>query len=37
MFEYIVETELGDSICVDHFGTRGKNDPLCKAMVNHDH
>ena len=37
MFEYVVEKELGDSVCVNHFGARGKNDPLHKAMVDHDH
>ena len=37
MFEYEVEKELGNSICINHFGTRGKNYPLCKAMVDHDH
>ena len=37
MFEYIVKKELGNSVHVNHLGTRGKNYPLCKAMVNHDH
>ena len=28
-FEYIVEKELGNSIHIDHFGTRGKNCWKC--------
>ena len=37
MFEYIVKKELGDSVCVNCFGTWGKNYSLRKAMVDHDH
>ena len=37
MFEYVVGKELGNSVRINHFGTRGKNHPLCKAMVDHDH
>ena len=37
VFEYIVEKELGNSICVDCLATRGENYPLSKAMVDHDH
>ena len=36
-FECIVKKELGNSGCVNGFGARSKNYPLCKAVVNYDH
>ena len=36
-FEYIVKKELGNSGCVNGFGARSKNYPLCKAMVDYNH
>ena len=36
-FEYIVEKELGNSSCVNGFGARSKNYPLCKAVVDYNH
>ena len=36
-FEHVVEKELGNSICIDHLATRGKNYPLSKGMVDHNH
>ena len=36
-FEYIVKKELSDSGCVNGFGARSKNYPLCKAVVNYNH
>ena len=36
-FEYIVKKELGNSSCINGFGTRSKNHPLCKAVVDYDH
>ena len=32
-----LKKELGNSIGIDSLGARGKNYPLCKAMVDHDH
>ena len=37
VFAYVVEKELGNPIRVDRLGTRGKNYPLCMAMVDHNH
>ena len=34
--EYMFEKELGDSFGVNGFVTRSENDPLQKAVVNHD-
>ena len=34
--EYMFEKELGDSFGVNGFVTRSENDPLRKAVVNHD-
>ena len=36
MEEYMFEKEFGDSFGVDGFVTRSENDPLQKAMVDHD-
>ena len=36
-FEYIVKKELGNSSCINGFGARSKNYPLCKAVVDYDH
>ena len=34
--EYVFEKEFGDSFSIDGFVTRSENDPLRKAMVDHD-
>ena len=34
--EYVFKKEFGDSFGVDGFVTRSENDPLRKAMVDHD-
>ena len=34
--EYVFEKEFGDSFGVDGFVTRSENNPLRKAMVDHD-
>ena len=34
--EYVFEKEFGDSFGIDGFVTRSENDPLRKAMVDHD-
>ena len=34
--EYMFEKEFGDSFGIDGFITWGENDPLRKAMVDHD-
>ena len=37
VFEYKVNKKLGNSCGVNGLVARCKNDPLRKAMVNHDH
>ena len=37
LFEDVVEKEFGNSYGVHCFWARGKNYPLTKAMVTHDH
>ena len=36
MKEYMFEKEFGDSFGIDVFVTRSENDPLRKAVVDHD-
>ena len=36
-FKYMIEKELGDTICINGLGTRDQDYPLRKAMVDHDH
>ena len=35
--EYVFEKEFGDSFGVNVFGARDEDDPLRKAVVDHDH
>ena len=35
--EYMFEKEISDSFDVNGFVTRSENDPLRKAVVDHDH
>ena len=37
VFEHIIKKELGNSSCINGFGARSKNHPLCKAMVDYNH
>ena len=36
-FEYEIKKQLGNSCGINGLLARGKNYPLCKAMVDHDH
>ena len=36
-FEYMIEKELGNTVCINGLGTRDQDYPLRKAMVDHDH